>query len=84
MDGCRLVRMTAAETRAPFLVEKSWWPPLCKLKLHNRTLALVGSESELRESPSRSSFSVLKCMTLEKPFTLSSVYSLSCSMRKVV
>lgn len=45
---------------------------------------LVGSESELRESPSRSSFSVLKCMTLEKPFTLSSVYSLSCSMRKVV
>lgn len=40
MDGCRLVRMTAVETRAPFLVQKSWLPPLCKLKLHNRTLAL--------------------------------------------
>ena len=71
MDGRQLVRMTAKEARAAFWVQKSWLPVLCRPKLHNGTMASVHLESELRKKPSRSSVSILKCMTLKKPFTLS-------------
>lgn len=59
-------------------------PPLCKLKLHNRALASVGPELGIGKSPSGANLSILKHMTLEKPFTLFGDYTLSCNTRKVV
>lgn len=74
MDGHQLVRMTARETRAAFWVQKSWLPVLCRPKLHNGTMASVHLESELRKNPSRSSVSILKCMTEKAIYPLLSLY----------